>query len=75
MECFLCARNSESGLQIAFNLIIKSTFNYIRPNFNSGPPVLVGRMSVLQKQSTVILILLELNLADHKILQSNLKSI
>ena len=75
MECFLCARNSESGLQIAFNLIIKSTFNYIQPNFNSGPPVLVGRMSVLQKQSTVILILLELNLADHKILQSNLKSI
>ena len=28
MECFLCARNSESGLQIAFNLIIKSTLSH-----------------------------------------------
>ena len=75
MECFLCAINSESGLQIVFNLIIKSTFNYIQLNSNSGPPVFVGWMSVLGMQSTVILILLELNLADHKILQSNLKSV
>lgn len=75
MECFLCARNSESDLQIVFNLIIKSTFNYIQPNSNSGPPVFVGWMSVLGMQSIVILILLELNLADHKILPSNLKSV
>lgn len=57
----------QSGLQILFHLIIKSTFNYIQPNSNFGPPVLVGSVSILGMQSTVILILLELNLADHKL--------
>jgi ABC-type multidrug transport system permease subunit len=68
-------RTLQSGLQILFYLIIKSSFNYIQPNSNSGPPVLVGGMSVLGMQSTAILILLLLNLADNKILQSNLKSL
>lgn len=75
MSIYCVPGNLQSGLQILFHLIIKSTFNYIQPNSNSGPPVLVGCMSVLVMKGTVILTLLELNLADHKILQSNLESI
>lgn len=47
----------------------------MQPSSNSGPPVLAAWVSVLGVQSTMILILLELNLAKHEILQSNLKSI
>lgn len=38
-------------------LIITSSFNYTQPNSSSGPPVLVGWMSVLGMLSTGILIL------------------
>lgn len=75
MSIYCMQGTLQSGLRILFHLIIKSTFSYIQLNSNSGPPVLVGWVSVLGMQSTVISILLELNLADHKILQTNPKSI
>lgn len=68
IDIYCVPRTQQSGLQILFYLIIKSSFNYTQPNSSSEPPVLVGWMSVLGMCSTGILILFQRSIASHKIL-------